>query len=285
VGEVLELVRGELGGHFGETCKGRFNQPQGIKHESGLTVHYGAQVEAQPVVVEMPGEACECFLDSQISEMGCNLEGRMTRLDLAEDAEPAQEARSRLMSMHELWKGGEVDTGIRITSMDLIQSNRPGQGWTMYCGSRQSPLFMRAYDKRGPLRIEWEFKPQGQIRGMMPRLLREGGPTKWWRWMARHAVWPLPWYEELLSGPLPDARLARAPASSAIQSLQAIRHQWGPKLDLLLKGGLRPEDLTRVPRGVSRQGRYEFREFAKSAAQALDLNLERMIERVEEWRS
>src|SRR5688572_5314062 len=98
--EDLDAVCDAMPGQFSEVQqRGGFNQPSRMTHETGATVYFGHEQRGQPIVVDVPGEACERVELGQLVDWCAAVGGRVTRLDLAADVEPPEQARTRLLDM------------------------------------------------------------------------------------------------------------------------------------------------------------------------------------------
>lgn len=202
----LERVLETMGGRHGDVESLRaYGQPRRIVHETGAVVYFGSDREDQPEVVDLPGEVCEREFDTGLA--WCHqLGGNVTRVDLANDVGPDERSRGRLLEMIEAFEQKRVETLMRQgrredgSSLHVIDSRRPGEGMTAYFGGRTADLRLRVYDRRGPLRLEFEWHPPKPARPHVPIMLLEQGPGGVWRSLARSHVWPMAWYMQLLDG-------------------------------------------------------------------------------------
>jgi hypothetical protein len=285
VDHVLDSIAGVSGGDFGPVeQRGRFNQPMRFLHTTGTAVYFGSKKDAQPIVVDVPGEACELVSVHDLSTWAENVKGRVSRIDLAVDVEPASDARRRLLEMHDEFRKGACDTRIPKTSNLLIQSDQPGDGWTLYVGSRQSDTMCRVYDRRGPLRVEWEFKPSNvQVRESLPSTLRRFGAAGLWRGVAQACIWPMPWYQDVLKGQCAD--IARCPTkpNDLARTMSAILEQLGPTLAALQLAGVGLGELACMP---TKPNAEQLRKWEAWVAQAPDLGYDpKLLEaEVSRWR-
>ncbi len=225
---------------------GGYGHPSKRVHESGTAVYCGSDVQKQPVVINAPGEVCETWAD-QVAGWFVDLDVRCTRLDVAMDVQPPELARRRLAHMHRAFKLGRVETRIRRDSCSIYKSEGEGEGWTLYLGKPQSELMIRAYDRRGPLRIETQWRPQGEARGIIPEMLVRRGAAHVWRQCASRVRLKLDWYEELLAG-----EEEKLPASMRVDSMLEeakfqLWRQQGISLWMLGMMGETIETLRRVP--------------------------------------
>jgi hypothetical protein len=244
LGDVLDV----MGGRIGDSEQLRaYGHPRRVVHETGAQLYYGSDRDDQPIVVNLPGEVCEAEFDTGLA--WCHqLGGNMTRVDLANDVGPDDLARGRWWDMVKEFKGGRVDTRMRRTSVETIQSERPGDGYTAYFGGKQSALMLRAYDRRGPLRLEFQWAPPKQSRRHIPMMLLEQGPGNLWRALAKDHVWPLSWYKRLVDGEQLDLPPDDPEAATTLaKAVDAIREQHGATLWALMTLGLTMGDLAKPP--------------------------------------
>lgn len=241
--EVCEV----MGGGFSEWQPLRaYGQPGRVIHESGASVHYGSPREDQPTVVNLTGSVCEEWFDEGIA-WAEKSQGKVTRVDLAADVGPDDQARRRLIEMVTAWKRGRVQTRMRIDSHHLVKSDRPGEGWTAYFGGQHSALMMRAYDMRGPLRIEQQWRPPGDAALYIPLLVKAQGVATVWRSLAATAIWPMSWYQELLDGVTVELEKEQETETMLLQMIEALRTQMGGNLWALEQLGYTLGDLARDP--------------------------------------
>lgn len=240
---VLDL----LGGSHGAVQQGgQFGQPRKIVHETGASLHFGSEREDQPVVVNLSGETCDHHFGDGLEWVG-KLGARVTRVDLAADVGPEDQARGRLKEMVSTWKRGRVETSMRRTSHALIRSDRPGEGWTAYFGGKSADLQLRCYDKRGPLRLEAQWRPPKLQAGSVASEIKTRGVASCWRSLFKSAVWPMPWYQHLLAG---DAMVKQADEQVSATFWKAVisaQEQIGATLWALHVLGVTMEDLVKDP--------------------------------------
>ncbi len=193
----------EVAGGFGPITKsGAFNQPAHYLHDTGVKVYFGSKNPEQRIVIECPGEACEKVHYRHLMGWFTALpDCRLTRVDVAADVYPVSTATRRLRQMRRDFERGHCSTMIEPTSTEFYESKREGEGRTLYVGSRTSELFIRAYDRRGPLRIEPQYMPADRrVRTSLPALLIEHGPAALWRTLMARCTWPRPWFSDLMTG-------------------------------------------------------------------------------------
>lgn len=234
-------------GHLGPPERpGGYGHPWKRVHESGAAVYCGSEVSGQPVVINAPGEVCETWA-GDLANWFVDLDVRITRVDIAMDVQPPELARRRLTYMHRAWRRGEVNTRIRRDSCTLIRSEGEGEGWTLYLGRPQSELMVRAYDRRGPLRIETQWRPQGEVRGIVAEMLVKRGPAHMWRRCASRVSLKLDWYQQLLAGDVEDMPSAQRVDSILEDAKYQLWHQQGLTIWMLGIMGETLASLQRVP--------------------------------------
>jgi hypothetical protein len=263
-GATVETVQSVLGKLSRPEGPGGFGHPFKRFHESGTAVYCGSSAPDQPIVINAPGEVCETWAD-EIARAFVQLDARCTRIDVAMDVEPADLARRRLVHMSRAWKLGRVETRIRRTSWSMHKSDGEGEGWTLYLGRPQSELMLRIYDRRGPLRIETQWRPQGVARGLVPELLVRKGAAHMWRRCASRVRLKLDWYQQLLAGDVEEL-----PPDMRVQSAlgDAVFHIWkqqGISLWALHSMGYEVPDLMRVPDELTGPQERKLRRWADDA--------------------
>lgn len=245
VDEVLESVLGVVGGAFDEPDRrGKFNQPYRRVHSRGLEVHFGSGREEQPIVLECAGAACDLLTADDHVMLAENLKASATRMDLAADLGEPEEAHRYLMQARRKFQAGECKTKLRKASTDYHDARDRGQGETVYFGSRQSELYCRMYTKRGPLRVEFEVKPEAScVREWLPFALKKYGAAGLWRWCGKRIEFPLPWYQDLLLGEVAEVSRAIEAETRLEGTMAALRRQFGQSFFALLLAGVKLEDL------------------------------------------
>lgn len=240
---VLDVLDGS---HSEVEYVGGFGHPQHVVHETGAKVYFGSKRKEQPVVVNAGGEVCE-RASADLVAWADALGGRVTRCDVAADVEPADLARRRLVQMHRAWVRGKVETRMSPESHDLYKSEAADGGMTAYFGGKSSKLRLRAYDRRGPLRLEWQWRPDAQVGRTIPGMILKAGVASVWRGLAHSAVFPLPWYRELLEGEAVTWKYAQAEENTFLKAVEYIREQLGASLWALRMIGLTLDDLAVPP--------------------------------------
>jgi hypothetical protein len=206
---------------------GGFGHPFHFMHESGAQVFCGSKRDDQPVVVNASGQVCEVFAE-QLVKMSVELGGSVTRLDLAADLQPPELARRRLVEMRRAWKRGQVET--RLQEATWYDRDGPDAGTTLYLGATGGARQLCAYDRRGPLRLEWRFRPEKGVGRLVPAMLQEKGAAAMWRSVARAAVFPMSWYQELLQGDEAEWSAPAVEGASLVAAIEAVRSQFGQAL-------------------------------------------------------
>jgi hypothetical protein len=241
--EADDVLRVLGGGHGEAEPTWAYGQKARVVHESGTSVYFGSPRKDQPVAVTLTGEVCEGYWAEGLD--WCErLEGRVTRADLANDVGPDELARGRLIEMVSAWRRGRVATKMKRTSHDLRKSDRPGDGWTAYFGGKTADVKLRVYDRRGPLRLEWQWGPPRELAPHVASFFkRPDGLKTWWGRLAQAAVWPMPWYQALLAGDEERVPGQVEDQTRFDQAVAAHRDQFGASLWALQLLGLKLEDL------------------------------------------
>lgn len=266
--QVLDIMVDEMGGAFGEVeWRGGFNQPARFVHDSGASVHFGSERPDQPIVVNATGEVCEKagVVDSLV-RASSKLDAWLTRLDPALDLEPTNLARRRLMQMHRAWMRGTVVTRMAPGSHRTHRDEAEGQGVTMEFGAQGGGLLLRAYDRRGPLRLEWELRPGNRDLGRQTRRqLEEVGAPGLWRRCARAAIFPMDWYKQLLVGDVADWHAPAEPAPGFAAAIDQVRESLGVQLFALKVAGIKLDDLVVEPERPRGEVLRKFKAWAPEA--------------------
>lgn len=222
---------------------GGFNQPRSRGHESGARVYFGSPRDAQPVVLNLPGEVCEHWWDEGLA-WAAAIRGRITREDVACDVYPAEQARLRMLQMRREWKSKRVGTHVRRFSE---HRSDPPEGWTHYYGSSQSRLRTRVYDKRGPLRIEKQWRPERESGQLAIEVTQRQGVAPVWRALSGDLRFKLPWYQELLAGETVTLPAVVEQDSSWCKFMDQLRLQYGPTMYALRQLGVDLAELAVEP--------------------------------------
>lgn len=108
------------------------------------------------VFVVLPGETCEALGLVGVVAVASALDLEpSSRLDLAWDVEGVTVGAFR-----SAWHSGQVVTRAHRDSWD---ERKNSEGETFYMGSRSSGRFIRVYDRRGPTRLEMEWKGERSV--------------------------------------------------------------------------------------------------------------------------
>lgn len=243
-GDRVDRVLALVGGGFSELeRRGGFGHPARYVHESGASVYVGSPREEQPVVVNVPGETCEAWA-GHFRGVAEEVGGTVTRIDLAVDVDPAYRARRRLVEMRRAWLRGKVQTAMDSRSHEWMQNE---EGATAYFGGRQSEARLRCYDRRGPLRLEWQWRPQKELGRHVPQMVRSWGEPAMWRSLSQRAVWPMAWYHELLDGETAEWGKVKDCETDLVEAVASLRKQFGTSFWAFLVMGMRLEDLAVEP--------------------------------------
>lgn len=155
VADVLEVVSGLLLG--APVVQHERGARGGYSHSATCAGVFVAWGDDRPdVLVTVPGQVCEelgisgLVALSQLTEVEPS-----SRLDVAWDVEGIAPGLLR-----EQWNQGNIVTRAHRDSWQWMESR---EGTTFYMGSRTSERFVRAYDKRGPCRIELEVKERRSV--------------------------------------------------------------------------------------------------------------------------
>ena len=215
--------------------KGGRGHPGHILHESGARIYCGSWRDDQPIVVDADGTTCESWA-KELLHTAKDLGGIVTRADTAVDIEPEEEATARLTAMLQAFRAGRCDTQMKQSKWeDTKGGKRPGN--TAYFGSKKySEVFLRAYDERGPLRLEWVFRPAADAGKHLAAILLNGAAPVW-RSLAKTCVFPFDWYKRLLRGPDVEWDEPEEEATELRTLIESLRVQYGPTLLFLREIG------------------------------------------------
>lgn len=261
--EVLDRVAAHVpGGWANPETSPAYNQPFRSLHDSGLRVHFGSADERQPVVVDVPGEACERIPPDALADAADELGGSVTRFDVAMDFD--LEAEPVLLEMRDAYRSGRCNTRWNTRSMVEMKDHRPGGGATVEFGSRSSELHLVCYTRRGPLRVEARYTTKDRLaRRSLPQNLKALGPVGMWRTFASRCIFPFDWYEIALAGPTAD--LARTPRREPEidRTIDHILASNAANLAAIIALGRWPEVARRlvIPDKLSADQEHRFRRF------------------------
>ena len=268
--EVAAGIVGVSGGEFGSPeRRGGYNHPLRMVHDSGAALYFGSHVESQPIVVDVSGESCDRLSSFDLAAWAKNNDGAVTRVDLACDITPIEEARPKLLQLRRAFAAGKCTTRIPATSHNFNVDKRPGEGNMLTIGSRSSEAYLRCYDRRGPLRMEWEWKPtDDNLRLAIPNALTKRGPADLWRTIARKCVFPIDWCQQLYDGPTVDIHAEPRRMAEFLSALAAFQKQHGEQLATFMACGVLIDELAVPAEHPSGEQKRRRRQFAKEAAEA-----------------
>ena len=149
------------------------------------------------------------------------------------------EFRRQMVELRRAWKRGQVDTQVQ-----KFEEQRSEEGWTWYFGGRAADVRLRCYDRRGPLRLEFQWRPDDKTR-LLAAVVAHDVDTVW-RMLAAKLPFPLAWYESLLKGET-AAFVTPAEPSDLERAAQALRDQWGETLWAFSLLGMPPESFVSAP--------------------------------------
>jgi hypothetical protein len=261
-GQSQEAVCDRLGGSFSQVEGiGGYGHPYSICHESGARVYFGSPRDDQPVCVNVPGEVCDSWSGEAVT-WAQDLAGVVTRADVALDLDPPEKARGRMIEMRRAWRAGKVETSIKKFAEH--RSEKP-EGWTWYFGGKSSYLRMRGYDRRGPLRLEFQLRPEKQTGEHLPEIIARRGVSSVWRSLAHSIRFPMRWYENLLVGDvakLPETVREESLLEKVIDQLQL---QLGASVWALQQLGVTLDDLSTPPEQIRGDVAAKFLRWADEA--------------------
>ena len=256
----VEHVR-DVMGPLGEPERpGGFGQPFKRIHESGAAVYCGSDRPGQPLVINAPGEVCEGW-SNELVTWTRSLGAWCTRVDLALDVEPPDLARRRLREMRRDFNAGRVNTTFR----GKAEFHSSEEGETLYLGGKSAELRIRIYDRRGPLRIEPQWRPSRRMGEQVPELLATKGATHVWRALAARAEFTAPWYQDLLHGELPKIETEPRFDPAFLEGMQQLWKQFGLTFWAWNLLGVQLEDVQRVPKKLRGSQAAKFRAWADAA--------------------
>lgn len=219
--------------------RGRYGLGRCRVHESGAESFF----DADRAVVNVPGEICETWGNDFLS-WAAEVGGKLTRIDLACDVSPADQARRRMLDMRRAFMSGKCIT--RIERFEERRSYAPGDGFTWYFGGTQSQLMLRAYDRRGPLRLEFQWRPLDSHR-LLASGIRSSGVVQCWRMLAQKLLFPFSWYADLIDGPAMSVERLQPLVTSLDSAVSAFTQQHGFTLFAFRMLGIPMRDLERQP--------------------------------------
>jgi hypothetical protein len=125
---------------------------------------------------------------------------------------------------------------------------------------------MRAYDERGPLRIEMVHRPDNRdvAEGVANRLVKRGLAAGW-RALASTLSFPMPWYRDLLSGSAEILPAGVRVESSLVDAVSQLQKQWGSVLWALNELGFVLGDVSKRPVALRGSQVVKLRRWAAAA--------------------
>ena len=228
-----------------------FGQPLRRIHESGMELHFGSSRKDQPVVFNASGEVCETW-SSEIIQASLKLGAYCTRVDLAVDVHPPEQAKARLWELHDAFLAGSCSTKMRKGphgTCRLFRDYKETGGDTVYFGSTSGDAMLRTYDARGPLRLEWQFRPKGKEAGSCAvHNLVHSGVMPVWRWLTQSKLmFEAPWFVDVASGPIIELPADERVQGSLADALMQLRKQYGGTFFFLRQLGVTLEDIMQPP--------------------------------------
>lgn len=260
-GSSVEDVLDRIGGaHSRVEPVGGYGHPRSICHESGARVYFGSPRQEQPVCVNAPGEVCEGWAGELVT-WAEDLAGVVTRNDLAVDLEPAEDARKRMVELRQAWKRRQVETAIRT-----FEEHRNDEGWTWYFGGKSANLRLRVYDRRGPLRLEFQWRPDREIGRQIPEMIARRGTATVWRSLAKGIQFPrVSWYQELVNGEAVELAPAVRDESLLAKVIEQMQLQFGTSLWAFQQLGIGIEELATPPENIRGDTAAKFLRWADDA--------------------
>jgi hypothetical protein len=179
--------------------------------------------------------------------------------------QPPDLARRRLLEMKAAFRSGRCETSMKRDSFREQRSYAPGEGFTFYFGGKTAKLQIRAYDRRGPLRIETQWRPGREVGEVLPEMVIEKGPAHWWRSTVAACRFPMPWFRELLDAPRQNIPQLPEVAGVLDEVLAQFQQQWGQALWAFGLLGMTLDDLQRAPEALRGSQAAKLLSWAKSA--------------------
>lgn len=254
---------------FGQAeLRGGYGHPRRRVHESGMVVYSGSLREAQPVVIDASGTVCETW-DKEIIGATRSLGGYVTRCDLAVDVFPPDQAKPRLLQLRRDYRSGRCVTTMKKDSFEFIHSDGETGGDTAYFGGKTSDARLRAYTQRGPLRLEWQYRPAGKnAGGAAVHQIHRYGVLPMWRFLSQtKLMFHPPWFVDLAEGDVAEVPTDARENSTLNEAMEQLRHQYGASLFAMLALGVKLEDLAVRPdvNDIKSTVRAKFRRWADEA--------------------
>lgn len=211
-----------------------------VPHETKATRHYNCEHDSTDVV-NCTGDVCEGhsgYWASVAAEAG----GRISRIDIAVDVD-LPDVRREMLKLRRFWFAKKVDT--KIQTFEEHRSYREGSGFTWYFGGRESEMRLRVYDRRGPLRLEFQWRPEDREHLLAQIALQHLDLT--WRRCAEKIIFPVKWYFDLLKGNSLQFTSPVKSQPSVDRAAMVLQEQYGVTLWALRRLGIEPESLERPP--------------------------------------
>lgn len=158
---------------------------------------------------------------------------RATRIDLARDMSGA----SVVWDVRDAFDDGRYLGRVKTTDRwESKGTETPGR--TFYMGATQSQLRLRAYDKRGPTRFEFQLRKKSADH-VWRDLMSKGYDAAWASCLKMLGEFRACWWWDLLNDVVGGSKVPREERSSLMgQTIARIRHQLGPTLEMLLASGV-----------------------------------------------
>lgn len=275
----LPSVEAVLPGLRPARAAGRYGHPCCMEDDRGVRVYCGSENPSQPLVLVADGATCEQH-GPEVLEQLADLDGWVTRTDLQRDIGPDEDAPERLRSMYAAVRGRELQGPFRSSSWyETEGGDAPGR--TLYLGSRQSRQMLRAYDRRGPLRLEFEFH-HDRTTGRFPLYLlaQPEGRERAWGGSLAHYTWPgVSWWNELQTDPFAWPAEDEGRLGPLAQAVEDFRQQHGSNLWAMLAMGVTLADLVKVPAEPSTHQRRRWSRWIQSEGGACDNEVGKLLDR------
>lgn len=212
--------------------RGGFGQPRRIVSESGLVVYFGSRRDDQPVVIVASGEVCERLPVADVLRLG----DKLTRFDVAADV-MVEGSREFILGMRDAAREGRLTGPFRAIS--LIDSDGPGEGVTLYLGSPNSGQRLRVYNRRGPVRFEFQVRVSRVASEFLRHMLvhRFDELPSLWRGYGEDFKWEDPVWASLMAGPAVVTPRVPEPVPEFAKAVGALRAQYGVLLSMLERAG------------------------------------------------
>ena len=241
----------EFGGDqaFGKLeVRGGFGHPYRRVHESGMEVFSGSRRDGQPVVMNASGLVCETW-SKELIKNTLALGGYCTRMDLAVDVFPADQARKRLLQLRRDFRAGRCKTSMRSDSAEFHHSDGETGGATVYFGGKSSDARLRVYDVRGPIRLEWQLRPAGKEAGAVAvHNVSHFGVLPVWRWASQtKLMFNAPWFVDVASGSIVELPVDDRASSTMEEAIEQIKKQYGASISAMIALGV---DLTKLAKFI-----------------------------------